>query len=1264
MAESLICQMSAQAPFRVYGVSTARSLRAWTCSGEHMTFVRADDLPRTVVVDAGWHLRQRLRRTGRRTVDTLPDPGPRLARRLAVAMGVVRPHPLPLVSIVVPVHGVEDYIAECLDTLCGQTHDNLQIILIDDGSPDQSIDIMRAYARRDPRIEIFRRPSAGPGAARNAGVREARGTFLMFVDPDDVLDRDAVATHVATLQRTGSDFSVAPYRRLNRAGTWSAGWWVQQAHQRQRDRTRLPDHPTIQVNAVMWSKCFRRRFWQQHDLAFPEGVLYEDQLVSAQAYALARSFDVLSKPLYSWRVRENQTSITQQVLDPAVLRAWLTAALSAMAFLTAQQQHEARDARLVQFLRHDLQFRIRAAQHGSDEYWEVLRQGVQDLTATIDESLWAQVSVQQRIAILLVHHGLRPETTWFTGLGHSNPKRRPAIAHDGRLYLDTPARHILGVGPTDPVLAFADHQLGLITSIRRLQWTDEGRLRITAWAYVDNVSLAEPQTPLVIRVWAEHKGSAGRHNTTRVPLAVRLIASTEVTSATQHRYADYERSGFEVEIDPSCLTSVTDEIASTSRIMIEVEAAGIRRSGPLANPYRSGSAGAPTARFRDGFEVAPRYGPRADLRISVKAVRCVTEKASLSGRVLSVRLRGRAEFVPFAIELAFPGGARARQTLRRGPGGSAEGDIVVPQSVVRQRDPWPEQASRALQGLIRVVSLDGTRAPAAILDDLVVSRQHVSSMRVDRTEFGNLCIVDEWRAVLIDTIEMTPDHRLIVAGATLGLEPSETTLVLDSPRARAAATAHACSPGRFEATLALEHDPWDTGPRPLPSGRYVLTGRAAAPGGGSAPIAVTIDQIVTDTLPITTDTEAAHVQLRRIAGRRLRVDLAPPLAIGERGLRPQQTLQNELGRRLPTPRPEPGAVLFRSYYGEIAGCNQLAIHRELRRRGTGHTLYWAVKDNSVQVPEGGIPVIYESAEWYRLLHEAEYYLDNMHQPIYHRKPAHQVQIQTFHGYPFKQMGLPNWTRERREIAHIRSYLDRAADWDFLVSPATYATDPLRQAFGFPHEVLEIGYPRNDVLLGSDTAQIAARTRARLGIREDKSVILYAPTFRDELAKNDFTAAMVDYLDVDGLASTLGPSQVLLVRGHAFNAREHERIGSAGRVIDVTDYPDVAELILASDAAVLDYSSLRFDYSLTDKPMIFFVPDLERYLSETRGAIMPYEPTAPGPLVRSTDEVIEALADLDAVRRDWSEARAKFRRQFTDLDDGHASEQLVDRVFLR
>ena len=103
---------------------------------------------------------------------------------------------------------------------------------------------------------------------------------------------------------------------------------------------------------------------------------------------------------------------------------------------------------------------------------------------------------------------------------------------------------------------------------------------------------------------------------------------------------------------------------------------------------------------------------------------------------------------------------------------------------------------------------------------------------------------------------------------------------------------------------------------------------------------------------------------------------------------------------------------------------------------------------------------------------------------------------------------------------------------------------------------------------------------------------------------------------------------------------------------MTDYPEVSDLYLAADAAIVDYSSLRFDFGVTGKPMIFHVPDLERY-RDTRGWLFDYEPTAPGPLVATTEEVVAHLTDLDAVRRDYAEAYAKFRADYLDLDDGHA-----------
>jgi len=156
--------------------------------------------------------------------------------------------------------------------------------------------------------------------------------------------------------------------------------------------------------------------------------------------------------------------------------------------------------------------------------------------------------------------------------------------------------------------------------------------------------------------------------------------------------------------------------------------------------------------------------------------------------------------------------------------------------------------------------------------------------------------------------------------------------------------------------------------------------------------------------------------------------------------------------------------------------------------------------------------------------------------------------------------------------------------------------------------------------------------------------------------------MVDFLDVDQLAEALGDDFVIMVRGHAFNARLGTRVGSRGTLVDVTDYPDIADLCLASDAAVLDYSSLRFDYGLTGKPMIFMVPDLIQYQTEARGSLWAYEPTAPGPLLGSTDEVIKTLRDLDRVRSEYATAYADFRRDYLDLDDGHATERLVTQVF--
>ena len=116
-----------------------------------------------------------------------------------------------------------------------------------------------------------------------------------------------------------------------------------------------------------------------------------------------------------------------------------------------------------------------------------------------------------------------------------------------------------------------------------------------------------------------------------------------------------------------------------------------------------------------------------------------------------------------------------------------------------------------------------------------------------------------------------------------------------------------------------------------------------------------------------------------------------------------------------------------------------------------------------------------------------------------------------------------------------------------------------------------------------------------------------------------------------------------------------------RILDVSTYPEINDLILAADAAVLDYTSLRFDFALTGKPMVFLVPDLEEYAGASRGFLYPFTESAPGPLVATTEEVLGLLRDLDGLRAATAADLAAFNETFNTWHDGRAASRVVDAL---
>jgi CDP-glycerol glycerophosphotransferase len=356
-------------------------------------------------------------------------------------------------------------------------------------------------------------------------------------------------------------------------------------------------------------------------------------------------------------------------------------------------------------------------------------------------------------------------------------------------------------------------------------------------------------------------------------------------------------------------------------------------------------------------------------------------------------------------------------------------------------------------------------------------------------------------------------------------------------------------------------------------------------------------------------------------------------------------------RRIPAllGRVQPELVLYNGWWGKYSDSPR-AIFEELRDRDGPYRHVWILEDPDA-APEGASAVTPGSLAYIRQTGLARYIVSNNTLPGYFRKKRGTTYLQTWHGTPLKRIGFdidrPSFNDSARYFKELRREV-RA--WDFLVAPNHFSGDVFRNAFEYGGQMLETGYPRNDMLLAEDRAAVRAHTRKELGIADNERAVLYAPTWRDD---DTFSTE----LDLGALAR----EYIVLLRSHRIVA-DTVTVRDSPRVRNVSDRDDPGELLLAADVLVTDYSSMMFDFAVTGKPIVFFTYDLEHYRDELRGFYFDFAADAPGPLTRTTGELIEALSDLEGVRVRYADRYRSFRARFCALEDGHATERVVDAVF--
>ncbi|KRN93710.1 CDP-glycerol glycerophosphotransferase family protein [Pediococcus stilesii] len=355
-------------------------------------------------------------------------------------------------------------------------------------------------------------------------------------------------------------------------------------------------------------------------------------------------------------------------------------------------------------------------------------------------------------------------------------------------------------------------------------------------------------------------------------------------------------------------------------------------------------------------------------------------------------------------------------------------------------------------------------------------------------------------------------------------------------------------------------------------------------------------------------------------------------------------------------------ILFESSLGKRFEDSPRAIYEKMVENNEPYEYIWVSNNNMPLKANPDTKVIKRlSFEYYKYLATSKYWVNNQNFPTYITKRKEISYLQTWHGTPLKKMQHDQTIIEGRDDSYLKRVTHAKDQWSKLVSPSPYATSAFRSAFQYDGSVIEKGYPRNDVFYSSDSNNIREHVRKDLGIPADKKVILYAPTFRD-YEKSGKKFVMENEIDFEQFEKKLGDNYVLLMRQHVIVASKLSIPAEMQHnIINVSTYPNIQELMLASDMLVTDYSSVMFDYLNVNRPMYFFTYDLEKYL-DLRGVYFDFEKEVPGPIVKTSDELLNAIANNETYWDTYGALYKDFQNKFIPFDGPNTAETVYKDFF--
>ena len=212
-------------------------------------------------------------------------------------------------------------------------------------------------------------------------------------------------------------------------------------------------------------------------------------------------------------------------------------------------------------------------------------------------------------------------------------------------------------------------------------------------------------------------------------------------------------------------------------------------------------------------------------------------------------------------------------------------------------------------------------------------------------------------------------------------------------------------------------------------------------------------------------------------------------------------------------------------------------------------------------------------------------------------------------------------------------------------------------------MLEIGYPRCDILFNKNNEEAIDDIKSRLNIPKDKKIILYAPTWRENQFYNKNAFKFTTEMDFDEMYNQLSDDYILIVKFHYLVKENIDWSKYNDFIIECDADWDIQELYLISDIMITDYSSVMFDYAILKRPIIFFTFDLDDYKNNLRDFYFDMVEEVPGPICKTNEEMIDYIKNFNRedYDNDYGEKYKLFNEKFNQFDDGNASKKVIELI---